>query len=412
MNKINKNIALFFVAQTISLLGSMIVFYAVLWHITLITKSGFMMSMVSLAGALPLFFISPLAGAWADRYNKKLLINLADAGIALATLIMSILFSLNIKSMFLLIIILAIRAFGQGIQTPAVSALISDLVPKEELIKVNAINGTMQSIILFLSPILASIIFASLPMNFILLIDVISAVIAIFITFFLVKVKYVKNDIQEKKLSVVEDIKEGIKYIRSIAFLKKFFLLMAIIDLFVGPFAIMTPLQMVRNFGENTWKIFSVIEFTNAHRLAIIDTAFFLGMLVAGIIMSFWGGFKNKAYTLALSNFICGIFGIFLVIPRNFIIYTFAMFFTGIGVGIFSSPSQSILQINVDKKYMGRVFSVYTMISNLMLPLGTLFWGPLGDIISIDYLIIICSVVIFITAFPFIVDKDLKKAGV
>lgn len=85
--KWKNNIALFLTGQGISLFGSMLVHYAVMWHITLKTQSGLMMTLIAIAGALPMFFISPFGGVWADRYNKKHIINIADASIAVVTLV-------------------------------------------------------------------------------------------------------------------------------------------------------------------------------------------------------------------------------------------------------------------------------------------------------------------------------------
>ena len=85
-----RNIALFLTGQGISLFGSMLVHYAVMWHITLKTQSGVMMTMIAMAGSLPMFFIAPLGGVWADRYHKKHIINIANAVIAIVTLVMFI----------------------------------------------------------------------------------------------------------------------------------------------------------------------------------------------------------------------------------------------------------------------------------------------------------------------------------
>jgi DHA3 family macrolide efflux protein-like MFS transporter len=71
-----KRTFLFMTSQAISLFGSSLVSYAILWRITLDTQSGFMMTLYLLFGFLPTFFMSPFAGVWADRYlamNKALL---------------------------------------------------------------------------------------------------------------------------------------------------------------------------------------------------------------------------------------------------------------------------------------------------------------------------------------------------
>ena len=81
-----RNTILFLTSQTLSLFGTSLVQYAILWYITLNTQSGVMMTIYIICGFLPTFFLSPFAGVWADRYNRKLLIMLSDSMIALSTL--------------------------------------------------------------------------------------------------------------------------------------------------------------------------------------------------------------------------------------------------------------------------------------------------------------------------------------
>src|SRR6478735_3946272 len=97
-----KNIILFLGSQTISLFGSSLVMYAIMWHITLTTQSGVMMTIAIVCGFLPTFFLSPFAGVWADRYNRKVLIILSDSLIAISTLIMAILFMAGYDALWLL----------------------------------------------------------------------------------------------------------------------------------------------------------------------------------------------------------------------------------------------------------------------------------------------------------------------
>src|SRR3954449_6833269 len=120
MNNWKKNIILFLSSQTVSLFGSSLVQYAIMWHITLTTQSGVMMTLFIICGFIPTFILSPIAGVWADRYNRKILIILADGLIAVATLILAILFLMGFDAIWLLFVIAAIRAFGTGVQMPAV----------------------------------------------------------------------------------------------------------------------------------------------------------------------------------------------------------------------------------------------------------------------------------------------------
>jgi MFS family permease len=175
MNNWKKNITLFLISQGISLFGSMLVQYAIMWYIVLQTESGIMMTIYIAAGLLPTFFLSPFGGVWADRFDRKLLIILADSGIAAATLILAILFLTGYKEIWLLFAAAGIRAAGTGIHVPAVGAFIPQIVPGEKLTRVNGIAGSIQSIIMLISPMVSAALLTFASIELIFFIDVVTA---------------------------------------------------------------------------------------------------------------------------------------------------------------------------------------------------------------------------------------------
>ncbi|EQB89501.1 hypothetical protein M918_03025 [Clostridium sp. BL8] len=168
-----KNTLLFLLSQTISLFGSSLVQYAILWYITLNTKSGAMMTISIICGFLPTFFLSPFAGVWADRYNRKTLIMLSDSFIALSTLLLAILFLMGYESMGLLFVMSALRSIGTGIQTPAIGAFLPQIVPEDKLTKVNGINGSVQSMVMLVSPMISGALLSMASIESIFFIDVV-----------------------------------------------------------------------------------------------------------------------------------------------------------------------------------------------------------------------------------------------
>ncbi|NLG31992.1 MAG: MFS transporter, partial [Syntrophomonadaceae bacterium] len=168
-----KNIILFLASQTLSLFGSSLVQYAIMWYITLTTQSGIMMTIYIVCGLLPTFFLSPIAGVWADRYNRKTLIVLSDSVIAVSTLILAVLFLLGYNAIWLLFVASAIRAFGAGVQTPTVGAFLPQMVPQEQLTRVNAINSSIQSMVMLVSPMLSAALLSMATIEIIFFLDVI-----------------------------------------------------------------------------------------------------------------------------------------------------------------------------------------------------------------------------------------------
>ena len=137
---------LFLASQCITLFGSMIVQMSIIWYVTLKTSSGAWVAAFTICSYLPQFLISFFAGVWADRYNRKKLIILADGVITIATFIMfwvMPMISSDFVLLSALLVISIIRSIGAGVQTPAVNAVIPHLVPEEYLMKYNGMNATM-----------------------------------------------------------------------------------------------------------------------------------------------------------------------------------------------------------------------------------------------------------------------------
>ena len=408
-----KNFALFMAGQGLTLFGSMLVHYAVMWHITLKTQSGLMMTLIAVAGALPMFFISPFAGVWADRYNKKHLINISDAAIAFVTLGMAIIFSLGLELIGLLLICLVMRAFGQGIQMPAVNALVPELVPKEHLTRINGINGSVQSLVMFASPMAGGALLAIAPIQTLMFIDVVSAAIGISILWFFVKVP-ARTEKLENRAGAKQyflEIREGLEYIGGHTFIKKLLVICALFNVLVAPAAMLTPLQVARNWGDGIWILAGGISFGAEQRLAAIEIAFSVGMMLGGLLLGVWGGFRNRSHTNALAMSVFGIGSVALGLIADFWLYVLCMGTIGLFMSAFNAPMMATLQTNVDGAYMGRVFSVLAMMGSLMMPLGMVLWGPLSDIVAIDWLLVGTGALLFLMSYIFLFDKTLLKAG-
>jgi MFS transporter, DHA3 family, macrolide efflux protein len=394
-----KKTILFLVSQTISLFGTALVQYAIMWYITLETHSGVMMTISILCGFLPTFFLSPFAGVWADRYNRKTLIMMADAMIAISTLILAIVFLLGYDAFWLLFVMSAIRACGTAVQTPAVGAFIPQIVPEDQLTRVNGINGSIQALIMIVAPITSGALLTMATIETIFMIDVITAVIAIMILIIFLHVTAHAKALENEKISYFDDLREGFLYIKHHVFLKKFFLFCAVFLVLISPSAFLTPLQVTRSFGDDVW------------RLTAIEIAFAVGMMAGGLLMATWGGFKNRIHTMTLSTIVIGACTVALGVVSVFWIYLVFMVLVGVTIPFFNTPSTVLLQEKIEPNLIGRVFGVYGMIATSMMPLGMLVFGPISDIIKIEWLLIGTGFLVFLQGFYLLGDKVLLEAG-
>lgn len=369
-----------------------------IWHITLITGSGLMITLATVFGFVPQIIISIFSGVWADRYNRKHLILIADGLVAIATLILVVFFLIGFQELWLLFLVMAIRSLGSGIQGPAVSSVLPQLVPKASLIRVNGINSTLQNSTMLIAPAVSGVLLTVATIESIFFIDVITAVIGMSMLVTIPIPFYRKVTTNHSKTSYFKDLKGGFQYIKDHKNIWLLMIIYLIFMFFLVPAASLSPLMVTRVFGSDVW------------RLTAIEITFSIGAILGGLLMASWGGFKNRITTIALSAFGFGIFSILLSFMGNFPVFLVVMGFLGMGMPLFNTPVVTYLQETIEPDMQGRVFGLVQTIGMSAMPLGLALFGPLADYIAIEILIFAAGIVLigigFVTAFSKISNKQ------
>jgi DHA3 family macrolide efflux protein-like MFS transporter len=196
-----------------------------------------------------------------------------------------------------------------------------------------------------------------------------------------------------------KDMIDGFRYIKEHRFLVGFFIYVGTFLILVTPAALLTPLQTARRFGEEVW------------RLTAIEMVFSVGMMAGGLLIAAWGGFRNRMRTMVASNILMALCTSALGLTGRFWLYLFIMGVFGVSMPYYNTPSMVMIQSHVEESYMGRVFSVMTMISSSLMPLGMLLFGPLADKISIETLLLGTGSAMLLTALTVLGKKKLMSAG-
>jgi DHA3 family macrolide efflux protein-like MFS transporter len=388
------NSLLFLISQNISLLGSGVVGYAVIWHITLETSSGLWMMLATIAANLPQIIISLWGGALADRFNRKYLIMAADGFIALATLGLAIAYWTGFTDMSLLLIVLAIRSLGAGVQMPAVNAVFPQIVPKEKLTKLQGVNQTMISVCFLLAPVLGGVVLGSLGLVWAFMSDVVTASIAIAV----MSAIKVEKQRAENTVSMLSDIREGLKYALKHPELKNLIIFFAIAFFLSTPAIVLTPLLIERTFGGEVW------------RLTANEIAWTAGTLAGGVFVALKKQFKNKIFVLALCFVAFGTaFGLMGVTP-DFIIYLILMGFAGFFLPMLTTAETVYVQEITEPDALGRVFSIIQIASSSALPVAILFVGPLADIVSVQSMLLVSGILLIICGLIYAKTNKLFKS--
>jgi DHA3 family macrolide efflux protein-like MFS transporter len=139
--------------------------------------------------------------------------------------------------------------------------------------------------------------------------------------------------------------------------------------------------------------------------------AFSIGMMLGGILLSVWGGFKNKIHSMGLAWALFGLEAVGLGLLPHFGPYVAVMGLCGVTMQLYNTPSMTLMQTKIEPEFMGRVFSVFGMVSSLVMPAGMLIWGPLADIVPIRYLLIGTGSAMAVASIPFLGSRSLREAG-
>lgn len=392
-----RNAILFITSQCITLFGSSIVQMAIIWQVALETSSGFWMTILTLSSTIPQTITSFFGGVWADRYPRKRLIILADLGIAIITLFLAVVFLLGETSSILplLVVVSALRSIGSGIQTPAVSAVIPQIVPTKQLIRYNGINSSMMSIVQFAAPAAAGAVLALGAFHWILLLDVATAIVGITILSFVSISK--KRSENESSKSFFIDMKAGIRYVIGDKLVKRLLLNYGAFIFLSVPSSFLTVLMIERTFGDNYLY------------LTINEMAGFAGMVLGGIVLGALGGFKERTKTLFFGLICFGVFSLALGFSYTFLLFAVFMFLLCFFIPVVQSSTTTLLQEHVPEEKQGRVFGLLGVMYSGFMPLGTALFGPLADVVKIQWLVIICGVMIICLGLIRFIRADLRK---
>lgn len=386
-SKWKKRACFFLISQCITLFGSTVVQMAIIWYVTLKTSSGVWVAAFMVGGCLPQFLISFIGGVWADRYDRKKLIMGADAVIALVTLVLMLSMSFIKKDSILLGAILFVsilRSFGAGVQTPAVNAVIPQLVPEEYLMKFNGINATIQSVVQFAAPAAAGILLSVSTLRATLLVDISTAVVGIGILSCVILPRQIQ---MEKEQSAWRDMGDGIRYAFSDRKIGKLLLLYGSFIFLCTPAGFLSQLFVSRMYGDTYWY------------LTAVEIVGFAGMTLGGMLMGTWGGFSNRIKTLLMGVYGFGILAVMMAISGCFVLYLVCMVLYGIAVTAVQTASITIIQENAETEKQGRVFGLLGAMYSGFSSLGVLLFGPLGDVMPLQWLMAGSGLVLVVVAF-------------
>ena len=397
---------IFWLGQRISYLGSEIVQFALIWWLTETSRSATILSLGMLITILPKVFLSSFAGILADKFDRKKVIAIADGLQALTTLSLILLIWVQDIAIWLILGFNGLRAIFQTFHDPATNAVASVMVPRDKLAKINGMNQLIRSIIDMLCPILAVLLMSVFSIQSILWVDIITFGVAI-TTIFIIKIPRIKrqtNSVQKgsNEMSITNmktEFLEGIQGIRSVKGLASIFLIVALTNLFLSPFNVLSMYFV------------NVIHGGTAVDMAILSIAFQVGMLLGALTVSLKKEWRRKALTMVISV-VCVFIGIIfmaLTPTGNFYWMSIGGFIITFLIPMFSTLMMTIIQTTVPREKMGRIYGIFATINSATMLVGFAVSGPLADLIGVVPLYISSSILAIISVVLLYLFSNLRE---
>jgi len=372
---------MFWSGQLFSLFGSMVVYFVIIWWITEETQSPMYLAIASFLFIICQVIVLPIAGVLADRLNRKVIILVADSLQAVATLVLLVLFQLNLANIWIVFIFISIRSVFQAFHLPTVNSIIPIMVPKESLSRINGINFLFTGVVQILAPLIGATLMIFLPINTILWVDLITFCIAV-IPLILIKIPSVRNPKEMvEKNSFIKEFKLGIKTIKVIPGLVTLIFYSMLLNFLIRPMDTLMPYYI------------NVIHGGSATHLAIVLVFFQCGMIGGALITSIKKTWNNKLRVIFGSVIIAMIgYAIMAFAPAgDFLIIGMGGVTMGLSLPIINSLYQTIMQTVVPPDKMGRVISMDHSLSMSISPIGTLISGPLAEMLGVGNLFLYCA---------------------
>jgi DHA3 family macrolide efflux protein-like MFS transporter len=355
--------------QAVSILGSQLVQFALIWYLTVLTRSATVLATASLVGMLPGVLLGPLAGTLVDRWNRRLIMLLSDGLVALATIALAISFALDSAEIWQIYTVIFVRSLAGSFHGNAMNASTSLMVPVEHLTRIQGINQMLTGGLNVISAPLGALLLEVLPIQGILAIDVITALLAILPLCFIAIPQPERIEQKGVKSTIWSDFKAGFSYLVGWPGLLIICLMTVGINFTIIPAFSLLPLMVKDYFGGD------------ALQLGWVESAMGIGVIAGGALLGAWGGFKRKILTSMLGLMAMGAGTLILALaPASTIsLAIFGSLIVGLANPLTMGPFFAVLQATVEPDMQARVFSLLWSIGSGIAPIGLLIAGPVAD---------------------------------
>lgn len=361
-----------FSTQSISLLGSQIVQFSLVWWLTQSSGSASVLAFASIMVLLPQVVFSPIAGALVDRWNRRIVMMATDTVIASMVVVLAALYALGIVQVWHIYALMFIRGVGGAFQFPAMQASTTLMVDKKHLARVAGLNQAVNGLVNIVAPAVGALLYDTLPVQYVLLVDVGTAAVAVSILGFTWIPQPRGNS--SVRGSLTTDLKEGLRFM--VGWKGGLYLLLGamLVNLFQVPASSLTAILVKRYFGGE------------ALEYASLQSTVGIGIVFGGLLLGVWGGFSSKIKTAMFAMIGAGLFSTAVgLLPSSGFVLAVACFFgLGLMIPMINGPFFALLQLHVPPELQGRVLTIVMAMAAAMAPVGLSVAGPVADALGVQ----------------------------
>lgn len=360
---------LIFGGQALSLCGSSLTQFVLMWWIADTTGSIAALSSAGLAALLPHALCSPLGGVLADRTSRRVLMLAADTVSALCMMVLIVLFVTDRVELWHVYGMMAVRGAMQAIQEPAAVASLVMLVPRTFLPRVGGFQQTLQSLTQVVAAPLGAVVMSVMPVGWALSVDVATALLGVApLLFFRVPQTRIPA---EQRTGVLGEFADGLRAVTRSRGLTHLFLVIAAGLLVVMPSLTLVPLLVKEHFAGGPGKV------------ALMEGVSGLGMIAGGMIVAALAPRRQVPWVLWGMVFSCLTLGLTGATPATlFGVAVFWWGISGLAYSLSAAPCMVLLQLSVPNHLLGRVQSLFNMTLSLAAPVGLAVAALLGDSVA------------------------------
>ncbi|MDW8064495.1 MAG: MFS transporter [Anaerolineae bacterium] len=356
----------------ISLFGSMLVQFVLVWWIAQTTNSATALSIATLLALLPGVLLGPVIGTLVDRWDRRTIMLACDGGMAILTLSLAVLAGIGALNLGPVYAVMFLRSLLETFHWSALQASIPLMIAERHLARVAGLNQALSGALNMIAPPTGAILLGLLPLPGVLMVDVLTALLAMLTLLWIAVPRPSQTAVRP---AWWKEMLDGLDYIRCWHGALVLIIVGALINFAVTPAFALLPLIVTRHFQGG------------ALDLAWLESAWGIGIISGGLALGAWGGFRRRIYTTLVG--LIGMGGALLTIgllpPSAFSIAVVAMFVGGLMNVMTNGPIFAIFQAVVPPELQGRVLLVSGSMVGIAMPLGMALAGPVADAMGAQF---------------------------